>query len=178
MTQNDAPSNHLRTHSALQWWKRNLEIVEMRLVMNGTRDARFFLVHDTKTGNIVPNKHKMYQMVIKIPNVCKIFQMAIKCTTFSNLRPSKIYPNWYFWFETKPSGNPEWHPNEPNNRSYSTLAATEQSLVTKQCGQMGRKCATWQIVSLPQNYPFKNYIIDILMLIFGKRWLCSTCNKN
>jgi hypothetical protein len=38
--------------------------------MNGTRDARFFLVHDTKTGNIVPNKHKMYQMVIKIPNVC------------------------------------------------------------------------------------------------------------
>jgi hypothetical protein len=26
--------------------------------------------------------------------------------TFSNLRPSKIYPNWYFWFENKPSGNP------------------------------------------------------------------------
>jgi hypothetical protein len=27
-------------------------------------------------------------------------------STFSNLRPSKIYPNWYFWFENKPSGNP------------------------------------------------------------------------
>jgi hypothetical protein len=25
---------------------------------------------------------------------------------FSNLRPSKIYPNWDFWVETKPSGNP------------------------------------------------------------------------
>jgi hypothetical protein len=21
--------------------------------------------------------------------------------------PSKIYPNWYFWFENKPSGNPD-----------------------------------------------------------------------
>jgi hypothetical protein len=27
--------------------------------------ARFFLVHDTKTGNNVPNEHKIYQMVIK-----------------------------------------------------------------------------------------------------------------
>jgi hypothetical protein len=25
---------------------------------------------------------------------------------FSNLRPSKIDPNWDFWFENKPSGNP------------------------------------------------------------------------
>jgi hypothetical protein len=40
--------------------------------------ARFFLVYDTKTGKNVPNEHKMYQMVINIPNVCKIFQMAIK----------------------------------------------------------------------------------------------------
>jgi hypothetical protein len=26
---------------------------------------------------------------------------------FSLARPSKIYPNWDFWFENKPSGNPE-----------------------------------------------------------------------
>jgi hypothetical protein len=25
---------------------------------------------------------------------------------FSKARPSKIYPNWDFWFENKPSGNP------------------------------------------------------------------------
>jgi hypothetical protein len=31
------------------------------------RVARFFLVHDTKTGKNVPNEHKMYQMVIKYP---------------------------------------------------------------------------------------------------------------
>jgi serine/threonine protein kinase len=29
--------------------------------------ARFFLGQDTKTGKNVPNKHKMYQMVIKYP---------------------------------------------------------------------------------------------------------------
>jgi hypothetical protein len=27
-------------------------------------------------------------------------------STFSNLRPSKIYPKGGFWFEKKPSGNP------------------------------------------------------------------------
>jgi hypothetical protein len=29
-------------------------------------------------------------------------------STFYNLRPSKIYPNWDFWFENKTSGNPDW----------------------------------------------------------------------
>jgi hypothetical protein len=29
--------------------------------------ARFFFVHDTKTGKNVPNEHKKYQMVIKYP---------------------------------------------------------------------------------------------------------------
>jgi hypothetical protein len=32
--------------------------------------------------------------------------MLIKKTTFSIPRPSKIYPNWGFWYENKPSGNP------------------------------------------------------------------------
>jgi hypothetical protein len=31
------------------------------------RVARFFLVHDTKTGENAPNEHKMCQMVIKYP---------------------------------------------------------------------------------------------------------------
>jgi hypothetical protein len=33
--------------------------------------------------------------------------MVIKITTFSIPRPSKIYPNWDFGFENKPSGNPD-----------------------------------------------------------------------
>jgi hypothetical protein len=44
-----------------------------------------------------------------------MYQMAVvhskspkNITTFSIPRPSKIYPNWYFWFENIPSGNPEF----------------------------------------------------------------------
>jgi hypothetical protein len=32
--------------------------------------------------------------------------MGINMPTFSILRPSKIYPNWDFWFENIASGNP------------------------------------------------------------------------
>jgi hypothetical protein len=32
--------------------------------------------------------------------------MAQNTSTISNLRPSKIYPNWDFWFDNKPSGSP------------------------------------------------------------------------
>jgi hypothetical protein len=101
-------------------WKQNLKeslnwenltswflIYLFPLIRN--RVARFFLEQDTQTGNYVPNENKVYQMVIKnskysvnIPNGHKIY-----ISTFSNLRPSKIYPNCYFWFETKASGNPD-----------------------------------------------------------------------
>jgi hypothetical protein len=71
-----------------------------------TRVARFFLVHDNKSG-------KMYQMHTKctkwssnILNVNIIFQMTIKYINFFHLRPSKINTNWDFWFVNKPSGNP------------------------------------------------------------------------
>jgi hypothetical protein len=34
-------------------------------------------------------------------------QTAIKHVPTSSIaRPSKSYPNWYFWFENTPSGNP------------------------------------------------------------------------
>jgi hypothetical protein len=49
-----------------------------------------------------------YQLAIKytklqqnIPNDHKIFQ-------YFPVWPSKIYPNWDFVFENKPSGNPVW----------------------------------------------------------------------
>jgi hypothetical protein len=42
-----------------------------------------------------------------LPNGRKIFQMVIAIPTFSIPRPYKIYPNWHFLFENKPSGNPE-----------------------------------------------------------------------
>jgi hypothetical protein len=42
----------------------------------------------------------------------QIFKMAIKYINFCNLRPPKIYPNWDFWFENKPSGNPGVNANK------------------------------------------------------------------
>jgi hypothetical protein len=54
----------------------------------------------------VPNEHKMYQMVIKYPKCPYNIPNGRKIYPFFNLMPSKIYPNWEFWFENKPSGNP------------------------------------------------------------------------
>jgi hypothetical protein len=58
-------------------------------------------------GENIPNDHKLCQTAIKytkwpqnIPNDHKIVK------TFSIGKPFKVYPNWDFWFENKPSGNP------------------------------------------------------------------------
>jgi hypothetical protein len=67
-----------------------------------------------KRGKIhIQNDHKIYQMAVKyfqwpqnISNGRKIDQVLIKIPRFYNARPTKIYPNWNFWFENKPSGNP------------------------------------------------------------------------
>jgi hypothetical protein len=70
------------------------------------RFARFSSVQRTKTVKNIPNDHRMYQMAIpEIPIQFgrKIDKMAIKIPTSFIARPSKIYPNWDFWFEK--SGN-------------------------------------------------------------------------
>jgi hypothetical protein len=36
----------------------------------------------------------------------KYSKRSLNLSRFSKLRPSKIYPNWDFLFENKPSGNP------------------------------------------------------------------------
>jgi hypothetical protein len=59
------------------------------------------------------NGKKINQMTLKfskwpksIANCRIIDRMAIKYTTSSFVNPSKIYPNWDFWFEKMPPGNP------------------------------------------------------------------------
>jgi hypothetical protein len=54
----------------------------------------------TKGTQNEPNGHKMSQMAVKYSKWPKII------STFSHLRPSKIFPNLDFWFEKNPSGNP------------------------------------------------------------------------
>jgi hypothetical protein len=74
--------------------------------------ARFFVVQFTKTGKNIPNDHKLYQSAITY-----LYQMAGKLTKWplhvpiciqasSIAKTFKIYPNWDFGFENKPSGNP------------------------------------------------------------------------
>jgi hypothetical protein len=49
-------------------------------------------------------------MVVKYPNIHKIFQMALKYINIFQSEAHQIFPNWDFWFENEPSGNPGVHP--------------------------------------------------------------------
>jgi hypothetical protein len=55
----------------------------------------------TKCQNNIPNGHKIYEMAVH-----KTDQLAFKFTNIFHLGHSKIYPNYDFWFENTPSGNP------------------------------------------------------------------------
>jgi hypothetical protein len=62
---------------------------------------------------MIPKPEKWTKWAQNVPNCHKISPMSAKYSkrpqnifTFSNQRPSKIYPNWDFWFQNKPSGNP------------------------------------------------------------------------
>jgi hypothetical protein len=70
------------------------------------RVARFSMVHDTKTGKMYQINTKCTKWSQNIPNVRKIFQMEIKYFNIFHSKVRQIYPNWDFWFENKPSGNP------------------------------------------------------------------------
>jgi hypothetical protein len=56
------------------------------------RLARFFLPQHTKTVKIIPNNKN-------IPN-------GHKNDSIFHSKALQNYPNWDFWFENKPSGNP------------------------------------------------------------------------
>jgi hypothetical protein len=59
------------------------------------RVARFILLKNTKTGDNVPNEHKIYPMAKKYT----------KWQKYSVPRPSKIYPNRDICYENIPSGS-------------------------------------------------------------------------
>jgi hypothetical protein len=52
------------------------------------------------TTKLPKNVHKIYPIVVKY------YRCPEYTTTFPIPRFSKIYPNWDFWSEKKPSGNP------------------------------------------------------------------------
>jgi hypothetical protein len=62
----------------------------------------------------IPKQGKISQTAPKLPNSHNIYEMAViyfkwphNVPTFSIPRPSKIDPNWDFWYENMPSGNPD-----------------------------------------------------------------------
>jgi hypothetical protein len=59
-------------------------------------------------GENIPKLPKIYLMAIKYTKCRKIDLTAIKIPTSFIARLSKIYPNWDFWFENIPSGNPAY----------------------------------------------------------------------
>jgi hypothetical protein len=72
------------------------------------RVARFFLVQTYQIGKNITNDHKLYHPPINytkwpqnIPNGHKIYQHL----PFKG--PPKFTQIWAFWFENKPSGNPD-----------------------------------------------------------------------
>jgi hypothetical protein len=82
-----------------------------RWLSPAARVARFFLVKQTKTGENLPNNHKIYPTAIK----CTKLQQIIP--TFPLPRTSKICPNWDFWYEKIPSGNTGRHSGHENEFS-------------------------------------------------------------
>jgi hypothetical protein len=65
---------------------------------------------------MTPKPEKCTKSTRNAQNGNDISQMSVEyskrtqnISTFSNLRPSKIYPNCTFWFENKPSGKPVLH---------------------------------------------------------------------
>jgi hypothetical protein len=65
----------------------------------------------TKWTQNVSNGHDTSQMSIKYS------KWQENTSPFSYFRPSKIYPNWDFWFENKPPGNPVPVPSQRQQTS-------------------------------------------------------------
>jgi hypothetical protein len=90
-------------------------------------NSRFRFVHPNRVArfywNNIPKREKIYQVTIKytkwsqnIPSGRKIDQIAIKYTNIFLATPSKIYPNWDFWLENMPPGNPAAKYNTQHRR--------------------------------------------------------------
>jgi hypothetical protein len=66
----------------------------------------FFLVQNTKMGNVYQNIIKYAKWLQKIPNGRTIYQMAIKLTNNFHRKPLQNLPKLGFLFEKITSGNP------------------------------------------------------------------------
>jgi hypothetical protein len=87
----------------------SLEKLVMYVRVLSDRVARVFLIQYTKTIKMTQTTTNFREYPLTITNNVYIrYKRTIryKCLTFSNPRPSKMYPNWDFLYANIPSGNP------------------------------------------------------------------------
>jgi hypothetical protein len=152
-----------------QFWCRKENVTPLKhkialkrpLMSGSTWVARFFLLHDIKNRKYAPNRHKISQMSIK----CS--KRLLYILAFFNLRPSKIYPNWDFWFENKQSGNPGFD-NVLNFKIGRVAVVLIVAWLPKKIGGPNRllisACHQYSLIStnltqwnlLPENYCWNN----------------------
>jgi hypothetical protein len=100
------------TLNDIQWPRGKLiffrRLFQSRPPLDSDRVARFFLTQKYQNG-----EKYIIQIITTLTYDHKIYEMAVKYSKlssnihpFSILMSSKIYPNWDFWFENIPSGNP------------------------------------------------------------------------
>jgi hypothetical protein len=84
------------------FWKKLIFLTE-KSYGNGQRQCcQIFLSTTHQHGG------KTSKWPQNIPNCHKIVQIDKNIPTSYIARSSKSYPNWKFWFESMPSGNPDW----------------------------------------------------------------------
>jgi hypothetical protein len=81
--------------------------LEWLILLYGVQGCQIFL------DSMYQNGEKFHRIATELPNGLKIYKLAVlyskrlnNMSTFSNSRPSKIYPNCDFRSENIPSGNP------------------------------------------------------------------------
>jgi hypothetical protein len=73
----------------------------------GSRVARFFLIPTCQNVEIYTKGPQNIRKGLTFnPKEYKSNKWPLSMPTFFIPKPSKIYQNWYFWFEMIPSGNP------------------------------------------------------------------------
>jgi hypothetical protein len=84
------------------------KIVEWKLkLVPGLPDYYWHTI--PKMGDHMPNcRYLITKWSKNIPNGRNIFKTVKEYQCFPFQGPPKFYPNWEFWFENMPSGNPGW----------------------------------------------------------------------
>jgi hypothetical protein len=111
----------------------------------------------------------------------KYSKWPLNITTFSYLRPSKIFPNWEFWLEKKLSGNPDAKEFLSLNAASKQISREKKKERQRQSDQIGQSFPYWAVIffwqffnkyrSIPNIRLLFNTIIKFLCIILDEKWI-------